>query len=106
MTRSLTKRRTAAAIAAALALAASAAPAAGARPIDQAPTFQPTAPAHAPATAVHATTSRPAGSDISDWGYVAIGSGVTSLALISVGGTRAATRRRRQRTVPQPRVAA
>jgi hypothetical protein len=105
MTRSLTHRRTAAAVAAALALGI-AAPAAGARPIDFSPRFQPIVPAQKQATSVHETTSRPNGSDISDWGYVAIGSGVASLALISVGGTRAAARRRRERTTVQPRVAA
>lgn len=105
MTRSLTNRRTAAAIAATLALGI-AAPAAGARPIDLGPRFQSIAPTPAPATTAHATTSRPAGSDISDWGYIAVGSGVAALALVSVGGTRAATRRRRQRTTAQPKVAA
>ena len=105
MTRSLANRRTAAAIAATLALGI-AAPAAGARPIDLAPNFQPTSPAQTPATTVHVTTSRPSGSNVSGWEYVALGSGVASLALISVGGTRAASRRRRERTGVQPRVAA
>lgn len=104
MTRSLTKHRTAAAIAAALALGI-AAPAA-ARPIDLGPGVRSFTPAPAPTTTVHATASRPSGSNTSDWGYVAIASGVASLAIISVGGTRAATRRRRQRTTVQPKVAA
>ena len=104
MTRSLTNRRTVAAVAAALALGI--APAAGARPIGAGPEFQSAAPVPVPATTVHATTSRPGGSDVSGWGYVAIGSGVASLALIGVGGTRAATRRRRQRTTVHPRIAA
>ena len=105
MTRSLTKHRTVAAVAATLALGI--VPAADARPIDTASRFfPPTAPPQTPATTVHATNGQPNGSDISDWGYVAIGSGVASLALIGAAGTRAASRRRRQRTTVQPRVAA
>lgn len=104
MARSLANRRTAAVIAAALALGI-AAPAADASPIDQGPRVSAldwTAPA--PATTVHWSTSRPNGSDISDWVYVTIGSGVAALALIGAAGTRSTTRRRRQRTSLQPRV--
>lgn len=105
MTRSLANRRTAAVIAAVLALGA-AAPAAGARPVDSGPVFQPAVPVPAPTTSLHAVATRPGGGDISDLGYVAIGSGVAALAMLTVGGTRTATRRRRQRMATQARVAA
>jgi hypothetical protein len=52
-------------------------------------------------------TSHSPGGGISDWGYVAIGSGAASLALAGVGGTRVASRRRQQRlTAHQPTIAA
>jgi hypothetical protein len=61
-----------------------------------------TQPSSAPAGTGNAT-----GGGISDLGYVAIGSGSAALALIGVGGTRVASRRRRHRlTVQQPTTAA
>ena len=104
MTRTLANRRTAGIVAAALALGV-AAPTAGARPFDlnSAGSF---VPAGQPAQSVQ-TTSHPAGGDISGWGYVAIGSGAASVALVGVGGTRAASRRRqRQRSAGQSTITA
>jgi hypothetical protein len=106
MTRSLTNRRAAVAAAAALAFGL-AAPAAGARPIDPGVTysFLAASPAAVSPARAESTASR-AGGGISDWGYLAIGSGAGSLVLIGAGGTRALTRRRRRhQAAVQPRVA-
>jgi hypothetical protein len=103
MTRTFANRRAAGFVAAALALGV-AAPTACARPFDlnSAGSYvqvgprqsQPNAPANA-------------GGGISDVGIVAIGTGAATLALVGVGGTRAASRRRqRQRTAPQSTIAA
>jgi hypothetical protein len=95
MTRTLTTRRTAGMIAAALALSI-AAPA-GARPFDQnsVGSFVPAASSQRPAQSVTVTPS-PAGDDVSGLGYLAIGTGGAAVALIGIGGTRAASRRRQQ----------
>jgi hypothetical protein len=107
MTSKLTKRRVVAAIAAgALALGVGA-PAAGARPYDLN-----SANSDAPAGStqvqpgIPVSTNRNTGGDISDWGVVAIGTGAASLALISIGGTRAASRRRHQQQTARQSVAA
>jgi hypothetical protein len=96
MTRTLTTRRTAGIIAAALALGI-AAPA-GARPFDQnsVGSFVPAASSQRPAQSVTATPSPAGGDDISGLGYLAIGTGGAAVALIGIGGTRAASRRRQQ----------
>ena len=105
MTVSPARRRTAG-ILAAVALGF-AAPAAGAKPVDTGPGFVKGAPSDWPVTTVHVTESHPSGGSISDLGYVAIGSGVAALALVGVGGTRAAgRRRRRQRSAVRPTIAA
>ena len=105
MTHTSTKRRAAGAVVAALALSVGA-PTAGARPFDLNPagSFVPVGSAQ---TAAPNATSHTNGGDISDWGYVAIGSGAASLALLGIGGTRAAGRRRhRRRTTGAPTIAA
>ncbi len=91
MTCTFAHRRTAGIISVALALGI-AAPA-GARPFDlnQQGSYAPAESAQTHAQGVSASTS-----GITDWGYVAIGSGVASLALVGVGGTRVASRRRHQ----------
>ena len=96
MTRSLV-RRSAAGVVAVLALGI-AAPVAAAKPIDleAGGSAAPTSWTQTPATSVDPTAGQPNGGDIPDWAYVAIDSGVTSLALISVGGARTAHRRQRQ----------
>ena len=88
-----------------------AAPAAGARPFNENTngSYVPVGPAQTQvqAASAPAATSHSTGGEVSEWGYVAIGSGVASLALISVGGTWTLVRRRqRQRTAAAPRVAA
>jgi hypothetical protein len=95
MTCTFANRRTAGIISVALALGI-AAPA-GARPLDlnQQGSYVPAESAQTQAQGVPATTSHTS-SGISDWGYVAIGSGAASLALIGVGGTRVAGRRRQR----------
>jgi hypothetical protein len=98
MTRSLAKR-SAAGIAAGFVLGV-AAPVAAARPIDvvaggsAAPAGW-TAPS---AAGVDPTGGQLDGDGIPDWAFVVVGSGVTSLAVVGVGGARVARRRRRQRT--------
>ena len=103
MTRTFANRRAAGIVAAALALGV-AAPTASARPFDlnSGDSYvqvgprqsQPNAPANA-------------GGGISDVGIVAIGTGAATLALVGVGGTRAASRRRQpQRTARQSTIAA
>ncbi len=98
MTSTFANRRTAGIISAALALGI-AAPA-GARPFDlnEQGSYVPAESAQTQAQGVAATTSHTShtSSGISDWGYVAIGSGAASLALIGVGGTRVAGRRRQR----------
>jgi hypothetical protein len=90
-----------------VALALGIAAPAGARPfdLDNQGSYVPvtTAQTQAPrATASHASAG-----GVSDLGYVAIGSGVASLTFIGVGGTRAATSRRRHRiTAQRPTTAA
>jgi hypothetical protein len=98
MANSFAKRR-AAGITAVLALGI-AAPVAAGEPIDlqAGGSAAPTSWTQPPATSVDPTARQPNGDGIPDWAYVAIGSGVTSLALISLGGARTARRRQRQRT--------
>lgn len=86
-----------------LALALGVAAPAGARPFDlnQQGSYVPAASAQARASSVPETTSHTTSSGISDWGYVAIGSGAASLALIGFGGTRVAGRRRQQQVTAQ-----
>lgn len=114
MTRTHIKRRTAGIILATLALGA-AAPAAGARPyyLNQngtpvpAGSTVPVAPPQAPAQSIPEATGHDAGGGISDWGYVAIGSGAASVAFVGIGAGLAASRRRlQQRALRQPRIAA
>jgi hypothetical protein len=105
MARSLTNRRATVAAAAALAVGL-AAPVAGARPVEPGATysFLAASPAAVSPARAESTASR-AGGGISDWGYLAIGSGAASLVLIGAGGTRVVTRRRRQgRAAVQPRI--
>ena len=105
MTHSPSHRHAAGIMAATLALGI-VAPAA-ARPIDPPGAAVSSAPAvasHKLITDVRAGAVPAAGSGVSDWGYVAIGSGAASLVLIGVGGTRAASRRRRR--TGQPGIAA
>jgi hypothetical protein len=96
MTCTIAHRRTAGIISLALALGA-AAPAA-ARPVDlnQQGSIVSAAPAQTYSSNVPAATSHTTSGGISELGYVAIGSGAASLALICVGGTRVAGRRRQQ----------
>lgn len=96
MTCSVAHRRTAGIVSLALALGV-AAPAA-ARPFDltQQGSYVSVASAQTRSSNVPVATNHTTSSGISDWGYVAIGSGVASLALIGVGGTRVASRRRQQ----------
>jgi hypothetical protein len=102
-------RRAAAAVVAAIGLGI-AAPAAGARPFDLNSTgsfVQVGSTQTRALNASQATGHNNGGGDISGWGFVAIGSGVASLAFIGVGGTRAARhRRQRQRAAVQPKIAA
>jgi hypothetical protein len=51
---------------------------------------------------LQAATSHDTGGGISDLGYVVIGSGIASLTLIGVGGTRAVSSRRRHRLAQPP----
>jgi hypothetical protein len=95
MTRTLANRRTAGIITAALALGI-AAPA-GARPFDvnSAGSYVPTGSSLTSAQGVALTPSR-AGGGIPGLGYVAIGTGGAAVALIGIGGTLVASRRRHQ----------
>jgi hypothetical protein len=105
MTSTLTNRRVVAAIAAGVLALGVGAPTAGASPVDL--TSDPDASAGStqiqPGTPV--STNHNTGSEISDWGVVAIGTGAASLALISIGGTRAATRRRHQQRTARQSIA-
>jgi hypothetical protein len=103
MTLSFVNRRSAV-LAAAIVLGV-ATPIAEAKPIDTGPAGSGPASAQvaAPVAAMRLTTAHPAGG-ISDWGYVAIGSGVASLMLISAGGTHVVSRRRRKHDSVRPRV--
>jgi hypothetical protein len=96
MTRTLTNRHTAGIIAAALALGI-AAPA-GARPfnLNSVGSEVPAGSSQTPGQSVTLTPSHASGGDISELGYVAIGTGGAAVALIGIGGTRAASRRRQQ----------
>ncbi|MDQ6729273.1 MAG: hypothetical protein M3022_02940 [Actinomycetota bacterium] len=96
MTCTVVHRRTAGIVSLALALGV-AAPAA-ARPfnLNQQGSIVSAGPAQTYSSNVPAATSHTTSGGISDWGYVAIGSGAASLALIGVGGTRVAGRRRQQ----------
>jgi hypothetical protein len=98
MTRQSARRRATSIVLAALAIGISA-PAAGARPFDLtgADAVAPVHVAPPPAQSVAQTSSETSGGDISNVGYVAIGSGAATFALIGVGGTLAATRRRQRR---------
>jgi hypothetical protein len=98
MTNSLAKR-SAACITAALALGI-ASPVAAAKPIDLVAggSAAPTGWTPPPAASVDRTAGQLNADGFPDWGYVVIGSGVTSLAVISVGGARIARRRQRHRT--------
>jgi hypothetical protein len=91
-------KRRAAGIAAAFALGI-AAPVAAAAPIDleAGGSAGPTSWTETPAMNVDPTAGQPNGDGIPDWAFVLIGSGVTSLALIGLGGARTARRRQRQR---------
>jgi hypothetical protein len=100
-------RRAAAAVVAAIGLGI-AAPVASARPFDLNSTgsFVQAGSTQTRAQTAPQAASHNNGDDISGWGYVAIGSGVASLAFISVGGARTVTRRRqRQRAAVQPKIA-
>lgn len=68
----------------------------GAAPVPVAPPVQVAPPA---AQSVAPSSNDATGGDISDVGYVAIGSGAATLALVGVGGTLAATRRRHRRRI-------
>jgi hypothetical protein len=96
MTRTLANRRTAGIITAALALGI-AAPA-GARPFDvnSAGSYVPTGSSLTSAQGVALTPSRAGGGGIPGLGYVAIGTGGAAVALIGIGGTLVASRRRHQ----------
>lgn len=107
MTGSLANRRTAGIISAALAFSNTAAVAEAMPNVvgsaDSSVSSHQVAP---PATTPRVTASHPAGGGLSDWGYVGIGSSVASLVVISVGGTRVVSRRRRRHgATAQPRIA-
>ena len=103
MTLSSVNRRSAV-LAVAIALGV-ATPLAEAKPIDTGPAGAGPASAQvaAPVAAMRLTTAHPSGG-ISDWEYVAIGSGVASLILISAGGTHLVRRRRLKHDAVRPRV--
>ena len=108
MTRQSAKRRVTSIVLAALAIGISA-PAAGARPFDLtgADAVAPVHVAPPPAQSVAQTSSDATSGDISNVGYVAIGSGAATFVLIGVGGTLAATRRhQRRRTGAQSTITA
>jgi hypothetical protein len=93
-------RRAAGAVVTALALGI-AAPAAGATPMNLN-----TAGSEVPAGSIQTqptVTSHDPGGNISDWGAVAISAGTASVTLVSIGGTRAATRRRQRQRAAYPR---
>jgi hypothetical protein len=99
MTRQSARCRATAIALAALAIGISA-PAAGARPFDLngSDSVAPVQVAPPLAQGVEPSTNNADG-DISNVGYVAIGSGAATLALVGVGGTLAATRRRHRRRI-------
>jgi hypothetical protein len=94
MIKSLASRRAALTVAATLALGIGA-PAAGAKPIDSGPAGAPVivGVSPTPGSSVQPGASHPTGAGVPEWVYVAIGSGVASLALISIGGSRVVSRR-------------
>ena len=100
MTRQSARRRVTTIALAALAIGISA-PAAGARPFDvpgaQVPVAPPAQVASPATQSVEQSSNDPTGGDISSVGYVAIGSGAATIALLGAGGTLAATRRRQRR---------
>ncbi|MGZ4197628.1 MAG: hypothetical protein ACXVUE_09115 [Solirubrobacteraceae bacterium] len=101
MTRQSARRRATTIGLAALAIGISA-PAAGARPFDlsgtaQVPVAPPVQVAPPVAQSVELGSNDATGGDISNVGYVAIGSGAATIALLGAGGTLAATRRRQRR---------
>ncbi|HET7380894.1 MAG TPA: hypothetical protein VFJ24_12690 [Gaiellales bacterium] len=99
MTRQSARRRVTTIALAALAIGISA-PAAGARPFDlggQVPVAPPVQVASPATQSVEQSSNDPTGGDISNVGYVAIGSGAATIALLGAGGTVAATRRRQRR---------
>lgn len=102
MTRQSAGRRATIIALVALAIGTSA-PAAGARPFDNGAAPVPVAPpvqvAPPAAQSIGASSNGATGGDISDVGYVAIGSGAATLALVGVGGTLVATRRRHRRRI-------
>jgi len=100
MTRQSARRRAMTIALVALAIGTSA-PAAGARPFDTGAAPVPVAPPVqvAPPAAQSVAGNDATGGDISNVGYVAIGSGAATLALVGVGGTLAATRRRHRRRI-------
>ncbi len=100
MTRYSARRRATTVALAALAIGISA-PAAGARPFDLngADAVAPVHVAPPLAQSVEPSSNDATGGDISNVGYVAIGSGAATIALVGVGGTLAATRRRQRRRV-------
>jgi hypothetical protein len=98
MTRQSARCRATAIALAALAIGISA-PAAGARiDLNGADSVAPVQVAPPLAQSVEPSTNNADG-DISNVGYVAIGSGAATLALVGVGGTLAATRRRHRRRI-------
>ena len=99
MTRQSAGRRATAIALVALAIGISA-PAAGARPLDLngADSVAPVQVAPPLAQSVEPSTNNADG-DISNVGYVAIGSGAATLALVGVGGTLVATRRHHRRRI-------
>lgn len=102
MTRQSARRRAMTIALVALAIGTSA-PAAGARPFDNGAAPVPVAPPVQVAPPAAQSVAHPGndatGGDISNVGYVAIGSGAATLALVGVGGTLAATRRRHRRRI-------
>ena len=101
MTRQSARRRVTTIALVALAIGITA-PAAGARPFElngtgQVPVAPPVQAAPAAAQSVKPTSNSATGGDISNVGYVAIGSGAATIALLGAGGTLAATRRRQRR---------
>jgi hypothetical protein len=98
MTRQSARRRATSIVLAALAIGISA-PAAGARPLDlnAANSLVPVNVSPPPFQSVEPSNGNASGGDISDVGYIAIGSGAATIALMGVGGTLAATRRRHRR---------
>jgi hypothetical protein len=106
MTSTLANRRVLAAVAAGVLALGVGAPAAGASPVDLTSDSDASAGSTQIQPGTPVSTNRNTGGDISDWGVVAIGTGAASLALISIGGTRAASRRRHQQQTARQSVAA